>query len=422
MQNQKPPDTDKSSINRPAPPDKEKSNLEDLKTDLKSDAQKKLEELEGKSKRDIIDHEMDLENEKINGVKKFFSGIFGEKSAITSMLTNITCWLFVNERDFNSQDFNKMVDEQAKDSAKKRFNREELKNFIVAHRALGFGKKQNSIEALTEALNKGEKEIEIDLRMGSDGNVYVVHDSIDSDKNPQGRYPTIYEFLSAFARTKQGDDTKIFLDIKDPAVTAQLYETIAKVDNENASNPDYHPVSQEYLIQSFDSQALKTAHGKNPNTPLVFNYYPICKLKSAAGLISMTGKEGLKRIAAGIDLISGSSIVADLDETQIKLNGKDLENTGPKKTDKILHIYNELPDEEILAMIKQSNGYLCMPAPLTTKYLVEKAHKKGLRVAVWGADNENIIQAIEQLNVDLVISDTPNYQGSPQEEIEQIAA
>jgi glycerophosphoryl diester phosphodiesterase len=48
--------------------------------------------------------------------------------------------------------------------------------FVVAHRALGFGAPENSIEAVERALEHGIRVVKVDLRASRDGEVFVLHD------------------------------------------------------------------------------------------------------------------------------------------------------------------------------------------------------------------------------------------------------
>lgn len=48
--------------------------------------------------------------------------------------------------------------------------------FVVAHRALGFGAPENSVEGVQRALDQGIQVVKIDLRASRDGEVYVLHD------------------------------------------------------------------------------------------------------------------------------------------------------------------------------------------------------------------------------------------------------
>lgn len=367
-----------------------------LRTQLKP--QEELANLKDELIHDKIDEAEEEDRAERERVMDFFEGIFGENSGLAKFFTNITAWLVVHETDFSDEDFQEKVFSEARELAKERFTKDGgLDRAEVSHRANGYGK-ANSPEAIAEAAKKGEDKIEIDLRLGTDGEVYIVHNSIDSNENPSAHFPSLEKCLTAYLENKSNPDSTLFLDVKDPGVIEKLIPTIQQVEAA-------HPGAQvNYLIMSHSPEILQKA-AENTKVPLMFYYYPTATLNLSGNLLKLVGRSGLKTVAQFADPLAGTSLYEDLKETRIVYNDQEIDSE--EKTDKSLHIYDTLPNDRILSMIKKSQGYICMPAKLTTPELVQAAHKKGVQVAVWGVKEGKSFETIETLGVDLIITDTP---------------
>lgn len=339
-----------------------------------------------------------------NSVKSFFSGIFGEKSKVGSFLTMLTISLAakfpsLNKHDITWTAFENHLKTAAQSSKNQPFD---LSEYIVAHRALGYGReKANSKDALIAAIKGGEKQIEIDLRRGCDGKIYLNHDSISHIKNPEKHFINLEKALEIFA----GDihqDIVIFFDIKERGIVEEMDAIIGRTDNRFKKRSDYVAIKDRHFVMGFDFEILKTARELDEKRPLIFCYMPLDKLKGLARLMEKLGQKKMIGICKVLDNFSGGHLASDLSKTCVRIDDKDLDETN-ENGENVLGIFTKLPSEEILKTV----DYLCIPAVLASENLVKRIHEKGLNVAVWGASGKYIQEAIIQSGADLVISDNP---------------
>lgn len=339
-----------------------------------------------------------------NSVQSFFSGIFGAKSKVGSFLTMLTISLAakfpsLNENDISWTAFENHLKLAAQSSENQPFD---LSEYIVAHRALGYGReKANSKDALIAAIKGGEKQIEIDLRRGCDGKIYLNHDSISHIKNPEKQFIKLTDVLEILAKDLH-QDIVIFFDIKERGIVEEMDEIIARTDSRFKKRSDYAAIKDRHFVMGFDFEILKTARKLNRNRPLIFCYMPLDKLKSLARLMEKLGQKKMIGVCEVLDNFSGGHLASDLSKTCVRIDDKDLDETN-ENGENVLGIFTKLPPEEILKAV----DYLCIPAVLASENLVKRIHEKGLNVAVWGASGKYIQEAIVQSGADLVISDNP---------------
>lgn len=339
-----------------------------------------------------------------NSVQSFFSGIFGEKSKVGSFLTMLTVSLAakfpsLNKNDITWTAFENHLKLAAKSSENQPFD---LSEYIVAHRALGYGReKANSKDALIAAIKGGEKQIEIDLRRGIDGKIYLNHDAISHIKNPEKHFIKLTEALEIFAKDLH-QDIVIFFDIKERGIVEEMDEIIARTDSRFKKRSDYAAIKDRHFVMGFDFEILKTARKLDKKRPLIFCYMPLDKLKGLARLMEKLGQKKMIGICEVLDNFSGGHLASDLSKTCVRIDDKDLDETN-ENGENVLGIFTKLPPEEILKAV----DYLCIPAVLASDNLVKRIHGKGLNVAVWGASGKYIQEAIIQSGADLVISDNP---------------
>ncbi|MBD3360721.1 hypothetical protein GF366_02885 [Candidatus Peregrinibacteria bacterium] len=373
------------------------------------------EEREGLRKRINVGKETKekLEESKI---KNFFESVLG-KGRISRFLSGVTGWfadkLGIGKKEISWEEFTKEIEKQDKKTKNEPLN---LEKFIVSHRALGYGRhKENSDKAIEASLKRGEDQIEIDLRKGADGEIYLVHDSIKNEKKPEKKYTTLKEALKIFAGHKN-QDVVIFFDVKEPGIVGILDEMIENIDNENKNRKHYIPLSERHFLMSFNPEILKRALEKNKKRPLMFSYLPTAKLQTEkeaekeGNIFDLFTKKHVRKICKKIDSYTGMNLTKDLENLSIKINGKNMEGSNPED-ENVLHIDSELPGKDILSMIRKTNGYICIPFTLATPEIIEKAHAEGVKVAVWDAEGIEIQRAIAQ-GVDLIISDRPDVMKS----------
>lgn len=340
-------------------------------------------------------------------VKGFFEKVFGKENKISSFLSLITTSLaekfeFLNKVKMPWSDFENQLKTAAEKAAKFPFD---LKEFIVSHRALGYGRyKENSGEAIMAAIKGGEKQIEIDLRRGVDGKIYLNHDSIAQIENPEKHFTGLSEALTIFAEN-ENQDVVIFFDIKERGIVEELDAMIEVTDKKYKNRHEYIPIANKHFIASFNFETLKTARKSRKERPLVFFYIPVYTLKGLAEFIKKLGQKKMMEIYKVIDRFTGGHLAKDLEKTCVTVDSEKIEETN-ENGDTSLGIFTALPPDEIIKTVE----YLCVPAILASKELVKKIHEKGANVAMWGVSERRIQNAIVELGADLVITDKPNFE------------
>lgn len=340
-------------------------------------------------------------------VKAFFNKIFGGENKISSFLSLITTSLaekfkFLNKVKISWGDFENQLKITAEKVTKLPFN---LKEFIVSHRALGYGRhRENSKEAIIAATRNGEKQIEIDLRRGMDGKIYLSHDSIHQIKNPKDHFTELSEALRIFAED-ENQDIVIFFDIKEEGIVEELDPTIEKTDQKYKNRHEYIPIADRHFVMGFNFEILKTARKLRKNRPLIFCYMPIYKLKGLGRFLKKLGQKKMMEICKVIDKFSGGHLAKDLAKTCVTVNDEKISETN-ENGDSFLGIFTRLPSDEILKTV----DYVCVPAVLASPKLVRQIHEKGVNVAVWGVSERHIQNAIVETGADLVITDRPDIE------------
>lgn len=391
---------DTSSSAQPAPdeesgpvaergPSKARKLRESVLKDEKIGASKALKTREKKTKETIIQKRAQKERMEMKEIRDFWQEIFG-KGALANFFISLNAFLAGEDGTFDAEAFDKEISARAKELSKQGFNMDE---FVVSHRALGYGRhRENSAEGLEAALSSGEKQIEIDIRKGPDGKLYLSHDPIK--KADTKKLLSIDRALEIFAESRN-QNVAIFFDVKEPGVMKLLDAAIASVDQVNQGRPDYRLLRDRHFILSFDRNVIREAKRSNSSRPLIYYYFPTARFGIMSGLVSLIGRRKVRSMLGKADAIGGTRTSDSLKKTA----------TGKRFDTRV--IWHNLPDRKTLSAIRNSNGYLCIPAPLATKALIRKIKEKGIKVAVWGANDSRIKKMITNLGVDLVITDTP---------------
>jgi len=366
----------------------------------KEGAQKALRSRAKTAKEKIIARRTQKELQDMQEIRSFWEDIFG-KGAVASFFISISSFLSGEEGTFDAKAFDEEITKKANELTKKGFNKEE---FVVAHRALGYGRnRENSEAALVSALKGGEKQIEVDIRKGPDGKLYLAHGEIKNKKETE-KLLSFEKALEIIAENKN-QNVAFFFDVKEPGLIKKIDAAIKNIDAVNKHREGYRQIQKRHFILTFDRKILREAKESGTDRPLIYYYFPTKKYGILGKIVPMLGTKKVKSILRKIDSVTGSSLSGNLDETGLMVNGKQI----GKKHKRSFHLWKDLPSKDIMKTIKNSNGYLCIPAPLATKELIKEIKAKGIKVAVWGAENEKIKKMIHKLGVDLVISDTPDY-------------
>jgi glycerophosphoryl diester phosphodiesterase len=86
--------------------------------------------------------------------------------------------------------------------------------FVVAHRALGFGAPENSVEAVERALDHDIRIVKVDLRPSRDGEVFVLHDpTLDRTTTHRGAIAELTASELGTVRLRNGEPVPRFEDM-----------------------------------------------------------------------------------------------------------------------------------------------------------------------------------------------------------------
>ena len=276
-------------------------------------------------------------------VKGFFEKVFGKENKISSFLSLIATSLaekfeFLNKVKTPWSDFENQLKIAAEKAAKLPFD---LKEFIVSHRALGYGRyKENSKDAIMAAIRGGEKQIEIDLRRGIDGKIYLSHDSITHIENPEKHFTELSDALMIFAEN-ENQDVVIFFDIKEQRIVEELDAIMEATDKKYKNRHEYVPIANKHFVASFNFEILKTARKLRKGRPLIFFYVPVCKLKGLAEFLKRLGQKKMMEICKVIDRFTGGHLAQDLEKTCVIVDNEKLSETN-ENSDTFLGIFTAL--------------------------------------------------------------------------------
>lgn len=220
----------------------------------------------------------------------------------------------------------------------------------VGHRgAMGY-EPENTLRSFKKALDLGIDMIELDVHICKTGELVVIHDET-VDKTTNGKGPAAEKTLAELKELNAGDGEKI------PTLeeVLDLVDKKAEVNIELKGNNTAEPVSN--IIEKYVEEKG-------------WNYEDF--------LVSSFNHNELKKF-------------------------KDL---NPKMKTGLL--VEEIPDGFINFAEKFNAHSVNVPLKLLNQEFVEDAHKRGLKVYVWAANESNEIEKAKSLNVDYICSNFPD--------------
>ena len=337
-----------------------------------------------------------------NMVGNFFEGIFG-KGKISLFLTYTLSKIGLGPSDMDWDDFKEDINTGKEKAGETPVN---LKEFIVAHRSLGYGRglKENSLGAIESCLTHGEEQLEFDVRRGKDGELYLSHDSItDVDPEDLGEYTTLRDGLELIAQYPKAD---VFLDLKDSDLIGDIDTMIDEIDEEKSKTIEgYSSIAKRHFVMGWEPSLVTRSKERRSERPVMFSYLPSGGLDGLDETMSSMGTFGMGMVAGVIDLFTGSNFKEELNKTNMVINGKSVSGTN-KEGENNLHVYKGLPPQEILDKIE----YIVIPASLATPALIEQAHAaknedgEQIKVALYGVRGIEVQQVIAN-GADLIITD-----------------
>ena len=378
-----------------------------------------LADLQKEVESTLTDEErMELQkNSFVDTVREFFAG-----SKMPKFVESIALWLA--ERFSDSTDT--LTDEEVFGATKDAEREAKIESAFIAHRGLGYelgSDKQNSLEAMEEAMKKGEGEIEFDVRLIG-GELYLKHDA-PGENNDTTDLPTFKQVLELFQKYPSA---KMFIDVKGGKVTAQkIIDEIKQADQEAESSADYTPLMRRTTFISFNPKALQVASQSLPSSPLMFAYFPTKGIPFAEEQIlpfvqsGAINRDQILQILKGADNVvdNGSDdYVCNFEACSMYINGQNIDRAEREEE---FHTYSLLPPDSILEMIRKSGGAVAVPWALVRNLpeFFTQAKAAGVKVAIHGfgtpegdgyliaKHNAGVKKAIA-MGANIIITDHPN--------------
>lgn len=146
---------------------------------------------------------------------------------------------------------------------------------LIAHRALGFGERENSLAALKRALSSSSDEIEIDVRISKDRKLVVCHDPLYRNNRGQwrvvsrqslaearkGGLMSLQTALRVFKRSKSTQ--RLAIEIKTAGEEEQILKMIRS-----------HGLEKRVVVISWLESVLLRVHQLSPTMPLSYSFSP----------------------------------------------------------------------------------------------------------------------------------------------------
>jgi len=248
---------------------------------------------------------------------------------------------------------------------------------IIAHRCRGFGFPENSIRAIRAALTAPIDAIEIDIRLTKDHKWVAIHNPFYTNEKRSVQH--VHDHTLAKVKREVvpldmvlalfsalGEGKELFIDVKDVGEARGLVRLLKR-----------HKVLERTIVIAWEPEILKRVHKEEPQLRLGFSYVPIFeRLRDMSGTLQKP-----------------------LSKHGILLHFNELHSFDRRfpigKTHQ--HYLSELPDLPLYSI--QVFGLLC------SSNLVERAHKKRLKVYPFTVNNKLTARLLRGRNVDGFLTD-----------------
>lgn len=234
---------------------------------------------------------------------------------------------------------------------------------LISHRFRGFDVRENSLKGLREALGFGVKYLEFDIRVAACGTPMIWHDEYARDKAGKKRmlcdilakdfkavggdfahFPSFEDLLQTIVGS--GNKDAVFLvDIKDAGFEAAIISLIR-----------LYRLHDRVHYVSWLPEVLYAAHKLEPDVPLCLSHW--CKNPDA----SIRGKHKVYTAKDGLVPHSGRDFIHG------ERSGWYVDGTV---------------SGEMLDMLQNTKGSVCVPVAMVTPNLVAAYHKLGIAVYVF---------------------------------------
>ncbi|GAB6281427.1 MAG: hypothetical protein STSR0008_01660 [Ignavibacterium sp.] len=297
---------------------------------------------------------------------------------------------------------------------------------LISHRLRGFDDHDATRIGLMNAILSGIKYIEIDLRITKDKQIVINHDphlkehfnssefisklTLDEIKNIHYKNSdsnesilTLQELLALFNQYKKSDSF-LFLDIKEYGLEENI---ISEITNRNLLN--------NIIIISWLPEVLFKVHSINSNIKLCFSFIPVLNqlkyflLKLSFDIIH------LNKFLSLLSKLFSIKIINNFKYTNYIFNNYDCNELEKYKLKDYLgkdyeHILSEWLNKNLLNILQNVNGMICVPYKLIDNNFVDRYHKLGIKVMVFSINYEKVLNKyLDSVKPDFILTDKKEF-------------
>jgi glycerophosphoryl diester phosphodiesterase len=286
---------------------------------------------------------------------------------------------------------------------------------LLSHRLRGFDDAEASCVGMKRALQAGVWHVEFDVRPTSDGTIVACHDPfvygadgrlvfvdslpLEAVRNCQNgmNLATLDALCDTFARHADSK-ARLHVDVKAGGIEVAVLEILQQ-----------HNILCRSVIVSWLPAVLLAVHNLAPSVPLCFSHltftrfpwlFSIAQAMARGGLLS-----GVQKLATGLSIARAQELAS----VRLYFDKSGEANASPiEPIQRFAHGYAipGMVGGALLAAIRASNGYVCVPTFMADAKLALAYEAQGIGLAVFSASSvDGAMQAIEKINPALVYCD-----------------
>jgi len=275
---------------------------------------------------------------------------------------------------------------------------------LLSHRLRGFDEWDSTQLGLQRALEAGVPNAEFDVRFTRDGQAVAYHDPLFRANDgawhfvdewelaalrTQTAFPhlaTLEQMCACFAQFR-GPDALLHVDIKVGGREALIHETIAKFG-----------LLQHAVIVSWLPQSLVRFHALSPQTRLCFSHLPLSPPLYGFAKAVFEVVDHVPRVVSRAMRELGPPFLKEASTVSFHFHDEGDPASGDTGDDgahhNLCHVVPGLVRGEMLRLLLETRGMVCVPVRLSSRRLVEGYRAQNVEVAVYSADDEPSLERV----------------------------
>jgi glycerophosphoryl diester phosphodiesterase len=276
---------------------------------------------------------------------------------------------------------------------------------LLTHRLRGFDKNESTVAGLRQALDRGARHIEFDIRTTRDGKQIVNHDpfvkstsggllSIDRLTLDEIRLQTkgsgiasLEEMLSEVRDSNTGRAARIYIDIKDFGQERAVVEMVESLG-----------LMERVTFVSWIARSVFEVHRLRPHASLCFSHwtffrYPLLyrpvKWLWQYGLRWLVGSMAIWRRSETCRRLASLSLLFDAD-CEPQCETPDQAGIGRN----VGHLLPGVVQGRMAQILGQTGGMVCIPLWCADRELVNRLHAVNVKVAVYSVTSKRQTETI----------------------------